>query len=170
MSNPSETPDDVPAQPEMAEVDGVQRQAGLVSVEATAWEGPFPAPDDLRQYEAILPGMTNRLLILVENEQAHSHSQERVALEQRGTALETARMVVVADSRRSYIGIIFGFVISLLGIGGSIYLIATGHDWAGATLGGINLTGLVGVFVYGARRAGRRRNAEPEVETPEPSR
>ena len=55
-----------------------------------------------------------------------------------------------------------GFVLSLLGIGGSIYLIATGHDWAGVTLGGINLTGLAGVFVYGARRAGQRRNAEPE--------
>ena len=127
------------------------------------WQAPLPPPQALGQYEEVLLGAADRILTQSENEQTHRHNQER-------TALETARMVVVADSRRSYIGIIFGFVISLLGIGGSIYLIATGHDWAGATLGGINLTGLAGVFVYGARRAGRRRNAEPEVETPEPSR
>ena len=117
------------------------------------WQAPLPPPEAYRRYDEILPGAADRILTQSENEQTHRHNQER-------TALETARMVVAADSKRSYLGIVFGFVISLLGIGGSIYLIATGHDWAGVTLGGINLTGLAGVFVYGARRAERRRNAE----------
>ena len=34
---------------------GRQREE-LVSVEATAWTGPLPKPDDLREYEDILPG------------------------------------------------------------------------------------------------------------------
>ena len=60
-------------------------------------------------------------------------------------------------------GIFAGLPISLVIIGGSILLIFNGHDWAGLTLAGINLTGLAGVFVYGARirHAERRRNAAP---------
>ena len=72
------------------------------------------------------------------------------------------RLSTISDSRRAYFGIVSGLTISLLTIGGGIYLIANGQEWAGLTLAGINLTGLVGVFVYGAgiRRAGRRRNAD----------
>ena len=71
--------------------------------------------------------------------------------------------VAMGDSRRAYLGIFAGLSISLVTIGGSILLIFNGHDWAGLTLAGINLTGLAGVFVYGARirQAERRRNAEP---------
>ena len=72
------------------------------------------------------------------------------------------RTRVLGDSRRAYLGLIAGFIISVLGIGGGIYLIATGHDWAGLALAGINLTGLAGVFVYGskARRDERNRDIE----------
>ena len=99
---------------------------------------------------------------MAERQQAHNHSQERIALDHEGTILEQAGSIISSDFRIRNRGLAAGFVLSLLGIGGSIYLIATGHDWAGVTLGGINLTGLAGVFVYGARRAGRRRNAELE--------
>ena len=74
--------------------------------------------------------------------------------------------VIFGDSRRAYLGLVAGFIISALGIGGGIYLIATGHDWAGLALAGINLTGLVGVFVYGskARLDERIHNAENATE------
>ena len=47
-------------------------------------------------------------------------------------------------------------------IGGGIYLIASGHDFAGATLIGINLVGLATVFVYGS--SNRRHEQQPDVE------
>lgn len=111
------------------------------------WEGPLPPPNALREYEEIIPGSANRILESVEKQQEHSRNMERT--------------VITGNSKRAYLGLFFGFIISILGIGGGIYLIATGHDWAGLSLAGINLTGLVGVFVYGskARRDERNRNA-----------
>ena len=92
-----------------------------------------------------------------QQEQDHNVQMEAIGIE---------RTVVVSDARRAYFGLLAGFIISLLVIGGSIYLITTGHDWAGVVLIGINLSGLIGVFVYGskARRDERRRNAENTTE------
>lgn len=76
-------------------------------------------------------------------------------------ALEIARTTVISDSRRSYLGIILGFIIAMTGLLGGIFLIAIGRGGFGLTLGLASLVGLVAVFVYGAqsRRAERRRNA-----------
>ena len=41
-------------------------------------------------------------------------------------------------------------------------MIASGHDFAGATLIGINLVGLATVFVYGS--SNRRHEQQPDVE------
>lgn len=130
--------------------------------QTTTWSGPLPAPADFQRYEEILPGAANRILEIVERQQSHQHGQERLALEQAGIILDIERKAATSDSRRAYLGIASGLTITLLTIGGSIYLIANGHDWAGLTLAGINLTGLAGVFVYGARarRAAQRRSPD----------
>ena len=96
----------------------------------------------------IVPGAADRILQLTETQTAH-----RIAME---------RTVIRGDSRRSYLGLCAGFTLSAMVIGGGIYLIATGHDWAGSGLVGLNLTGLAAVFVYGsrARQAERERKME----------
>ena len=153
-------PENPPNLPEESGI--VERRDEIVDLQAIAWSGPLPDPDDFQRYEEILPGVANRILEIVERQQSHQHSQERMMLEQSGVILEIERQVAASDSRRAYLGIASGLAISLLTIGGGIYLIANGHDWAGLTLAGINLTGLAGVFVYGARnrRAARQRNAD----------
>lgn len=140
----------------------VERRDEIVDLQAVAWSGPLPAPDDFQRYEEILPGAANRILEIVERQQAHQHSQEKIMLEQSRIILAIEENAAARDSRRAYLGIISGLTISILTIGGSIYLIANGQEWAGLTLAGINLTGLVGVFVYGARarRANRRHNPD----------
>ena len=117
-----------------------------ISLIEAVWEGPLPPPEALRQYEEIIPGSANRILKSVEKQQEHGRNIERAT--------------IVWGSIRAFIGLIAGLIISILGIGGGIYLIATGHDWAGLSLAGMNLTGLVGVFVYGSkmRRDERNRN------------
>ena len=89
---------------------------------------------------------------MAEKQGEHRHSMERTR--------------VLGESRRAFLGIIAGFIISVLGIGGGIYLIATGHDWAGLSLAGINLTSLVGVFVYGAKTRHDARSSN-RASTPE---
>ena len=75
------------------------------------------------------------------------------------------RTIICGNSRRAYLGLLAGFIISVLGIGGGIYLINAGHDWAGLSLAGINLTGLAGVFVYGAKVRRDERNRDVENTT-----
>ena len=150
-------PNPVPEEPGL-----VSRPPEVVSLPSVAWSGLLPSPGDLQRYEEILPGAANRILEMLERQQAHQHSRERMALEQAVVIVDTGRKVVASDARRASLGIASGLTISLLTIGGSLYLIANGQDWAGLTLAGINLTGLAGVFVYGARnrRAAQQRTAD----------
>ena len=118
------------------------------TVTAAAWSAPIPPPVALQQYEEILPGSADRILKMAEDQAGH-----RIELE---------KTVVSGDSKRSYIGLFLGFVLSMMVIGGGIYLISEGHEWAGSGLIGLNLVGLASVFVYGSRsrRAERERKSE----------
>ena len=133
-------------------------RADVTAIRAS-WRAPLPPPNALARYNDVLPGAAERILQMAEKQQEQDHN---VQME----AIGIERTVVVSDARRAYFGLLAGFIISLLVIGGSIYLITTGHDWAGVVLIGINLSGLIGVFVYGskARRDERRRNAENTTE------
>ena len=119
-------------------------------IEASAWSGPLPKPDILRQYNEILPGAADRILKMAEEQQKHHHNQDRLQLDMYLTALRS-------DSRRSNLGLAAGLLVTLMGLGGGIFLVYAGHDAAGAAIAGLNLLGLAGVFVYGthSRRADR---------------
>ena len=83
---------------------------------------------------------------------AEQQSTHRMALE---------KHVVTGDSRRSYLGLILGFIIALTFLGGAIFLIYNGHTVPGLLLGGLDLVSLVSVFVIGtnSRKAERERKA-----------
>ena len=76
--------------------------------------------------------------------------------------IQMERTVILGDSKRSYLGLGAAFILSAMVILGGIYVIIAGHPWAGATLVGINIVGLAGVFIYGtnSRRAERERKDE----------
>ena len=98
----------------------------------------FPSPDELAQYDAIVPGMAERLLASVEKQQDH-----RMALETK---------VVGRDIRRADLGLLAGFIFGLLVFGGAVVLILNGHESIGA--GAIIADFLVygGAFLYSDRR------------------
>ncbi|MYH02114.1 MAG: DUF2335 domain-containing protein [Nitrospira sp. SB0675_bin_23] len=108
----------------------VTRQTALVSSEASlkksvSWSGPIPPPSALEGYENIIPGSANRIL-----EMAEKQTEHRIELE---------KIVIQGDTKRSYVGLIAGFILSAMVIVGGIYLISTGHDWAGGVLVGLDL-------------------------------
>ena len=143
--------------PDLSPSDDAQDQQPLVQLSAT-WSGPIPAPGDLKRYEDLLPGAADRILKMAEIAQENRH--ERASSE-----LEIERSALEKDSKRSYLGIMAALLISLFCIGGGIYLISNGHEWAGTILVGIDLVGLVGVFIYGtnsSRIEERRRDADEE--------
>lgn len=121
----------------------------LTSTEVTStWSGPIPPPGALQRFNEIVPGAAERILNMAEKQLDHRMQMEET--------------VVKGDSRRSYLGLTAGFILSAAIIAGGVFLVANGHDMAGGLLVGVNIVGLAGVFVYGthSRRAERERKAE----------
>jgi uncharacterized membrane protein len=52
----------------------------VTSQHLTAFHGPLPPPEVLKEYQSILPGSPDRFLKLVENEQEHTHSSEKMII------------------------------------------------------------------------------------------
>ena len=102
---------------------------------AASWQGPLPPSEQLRGYEAVLPGSADRILKMAEVQATHRQSLESVA--------------VTGGARRSWFGLWLGFGISVIVLGVSAALVLTGHDAAGTALGSIDVAALAGVFVVG---------------------
>ena len=76
--------------------------------------------------------------------------------------MELEKKVVGGDASRSYLGLAAAFLVSLIAVLGSIYVIAQGYTWPGVAIFGIDIVALAGVVVYGTqvRRAERERKAQ----------
>ena len=67
------------------------------------------------------------------------------------------RVVVTGDNRRANYGLICGFIIAVLGLCLSAFLIYSGFATAGVVFAVTELATLVGVFVYGTNSRRRER-------------
>ena len=86
-----------------------------------------------------------------------------MAEDQSAHRIQIENAVVAGDIKSGHWGLAAGFILSALVIAGSIYLIATGHDWAGSALIGLNIVGLAGVFVYGTHTRRADRNGRTDT-------
>ena len=109
------------------------------SLEVTSRQGPIPAPDDLRQYEQVLPGLADRIVKMAESQINHQQRIEKEHFE--------------FGARRSLAGLLAGFLISVFFLCAAVWLVLADHDTAGIILGSVDLVGLVTVFVLGRREA-----------------
>ena len=73
------------------------------------------------------------------------------------------KAVVTGDAKRSYLGLVLGFLIALAVLGCGTFVILSGFEWHGTSLIIIDVIGLAGVFVYGA--TSRRREREQKAMT-----
>lgn len=81
---------------------------------AELYSGPLPHPDTLAEFEQILPGAADRIL-----KQAEAQTEHRIEIEKK---------VVSADITKSYLGLVFGFILGLSGIGSGVYLATLGFN------------------------------------------
>ena len=123
---------------------------GLRTVEThvETFSGPIPNPALLKEYENILPGSAERIIRMAEQQAAHRQLLERT--------------VIIGDSKRANRGLWVGGVIAFAFLVGAVFLIYNGHDWAGATLGTVDVASIVGVFIYGtiSRKSERSQKAQ----------
>lgn len=115
----------------------------IVSSALETFSGPLPPPDALERYDQILPGSAERILAMAERQATHRHDLEKSALRN--------------DAREARLGQILGFLIATIAIGAgstvALYAPQTGGQIAGGLIGATGLATLVGVFVYGRKRA-----------------
>ncbi len=114
---------------------------------------PYPTPQDLREYEDIHPGFTDRILKLTEQETEHRIREE--SLRNRAT-IEIAKR-----------GQALAFIVVMTLVGGGIAGILTGHSVGGLAGLIVAAATLVGAFVAPnlfARRSRRREGGNPAIE------
>jgi uncharacterized membrane protein len=100
-------------------------------------QGPLPPPAVLKHYDDVVPGAAERILTMAENQ-----AQHRQELEAR---------IIRTDTLKSLLGMMFGFVIALVGFGGGLYAAFAGQPfWGGAVSIG-TLASVVIAFIYGTR-------------------
>jgi uncharacterized membrane protein len=114
---------------------------GAIAVRAESFAGPLPPPVLLEEYEQALPGLAERIVMMAENEGSHRRGIE-------------CRLI-----RLTEMGLLTGFILSLLAIGGGMFLV-----WADKGLEGLaplilSIVGIVTIFVL-------RRDAAPADSSP----
>jgi uncharacterized membrane protein len=108
----------------------------------------LPPPEVLKEYERIMPGITKVII-----EKGIRNMQNR---------LDSERRALNIYNLKSFAGLIFGFLIGVLGLGGGFYLTFKGYNVIGIIFSSSTLVTLVMAFIYGSqsRRNGNHRNNE----------
>lgn len=87
--------------------------------------GPIPAPQDLFQYDQLLPGTADRIIAMAEREQAHRMNMEdlstRADIRHRDEVVAAQRENAKGVFRSDLAGQILGWTVALICVGGAIY-------------------------------------------------
>ena len=142
-------PDHPPPESDRAESNRSEEHA-IIQRSAYAFSGPLPPPDVIKKYDMVVPGAADRIIQLAEKQSTHRQ------------AIETK--IVDADIRQSNFGVIFGFILGLVGLIGGAFLVYHDKVVTGSVFFGATLVALVSVFVYGSRKGDRSREDEQSLD------
>lgn len=112
------------------------------------YEGPLPPSAELERYEAIMPGLADRIVKMAEDQLAH-----RQALEVRA---------VNAGIRHASTGQVIAGIIAVSGLGAATAVGIWGSPITGFGIAIADIAGLAGVFLVGSKnqRDERKQRAE----------
>ena len=106
--------------------------ATVVQQEIQQFSGPLPHPEIMKGYENLLPGCTERIIKMAEEEALHRHS------------IETE--IIKMESRDSLLGVIFAFLLSIFFLGAGVGVILLVPGTAGTISGTIfGTSGFAGI-------------------------
>ena len=117
--------------------------AEAVSVEirqeifSSSFSGPLPPPAAYGHYEQILPGAADRILAMAED-----NADDRS---------EINTKIVNSDIKRSGLGQILGFILSILFIGASIACAYLNQPFPASVLGIGGFSSIISIFVLGKK-------------------
>lgn len=117
--------------------------------QALSFSGPLPLPQILEQYNKINSTFAERIVVMAEKQAAHRQEQEKTGLI---AEIECDKSRIKAATTSAIIGLIFGFIISIIAIGGGIWCILKGYEFGGGFIGTGGVVSLATVFVVGSKR------------------
>lgn len=117
----------------------LQEQPEQRSLLTQTWSGPLPPPAALEHFDRIVPGAAERILAMVEKEQAHRIDHEKSALS-----------AAISDSKT---GKAYGFFLALLAIGGAIFTAYIGcHPLVPTSLVGLPVAAMIYRLISGKNK------------------
>ena len=157
--------------------DPVSEHDHSIEIVSTRWAGPIPPPDELRQYDDLIPGAAERIMRMWEAQASQriqaenrriDQDERRIAqddrrIEQDDRRIEIEGKRVQVESKRGYLGLAGAFALALLLIAIGAYGVVWGNPWVGVAVIGANIAGIAGIFVYGTNarlRASERKAAD----------
>ncbi len=113
-----------------------------LSIAQSEFSGPVPKPDDLKEYDKMIPNGAERFMIMAEKEQEYRH---RINLE------------IIEDDKRAFkrhfiskiIGQVFGFMALLLLIGLCWFAFEKGYSKEATRIATWSIISVVGLFITG---------------------
>jgi uncharacterized membrane protein len=126
-----------------AAVARIVREVGLYH------SGPLPDPETLAHYSRIIPNGAERIMVLVEREAAHRHTQESQLID---CQIKTTRY-----------GQWIGAGLTVLLAGAGLALGMKGHDYLAAVVFATTIIAVVTIFVLG-QKDNTEEVDEPDVE------
>jgi uncharacterized membrane protein len=91
----------------------------------------------LQKYNSVVPGLADRIVAQAEKQTFH-----RIALEKK---------LLTSYIWKSFLGLVFAFLIGSLGIGGGLWLTFVGFNVIGIVFSSATLVSLVMSFIYGSQ-------------------
>ncbi|QES93109.1 DUF2335 domain-containing protein [Empedobacter brevis] len=110
--------------------------------------GPLPSPEDLDHYNNIIPDGANRIMQMAEDQLKH-----RLIIE---------KSVVSSNNNDSRNGQLFGFILSLICIGSSVYLGINNKEVLAGVIATTTIIGLITTFVLGKKFQFRNEDSKEE--------
>ncbi len=105
----------------------------LVLTKSITYEGAVPPPEMLREFDKIIPNGADRFMKMAENQTEHRIRQEKQLLN--------------SELNKEKLGLIFGFIISLLGLSCSVFLAYNGNNTGAGIFAIPAVAGLVNAFL-----------------------
>jgi len=110
-----------------------------VVLQHQTWQGPLPPPEQLAQFNQIVPGAAERILAMAEEEGRHTRAVQATALQ--------------AAVRSQFLGQGFAFLIAIGGMVAAYLLAMHGHDGVASIIAGTTITTIVVAFLQARKQS-----------------
>ncbi len=99
-----------------------------------SYQGPIPHHDALASYEAITPGLADRIVAMAERESSHRHDVDKIHADLTRSQISCEKEANSDNTTLNKRAQIFALLIAILGVGGGLFLSYIGHEKSGITL------------------------------------